>query len=103
KTDSSDRRTFRTSTSWLPFSGYIISPGRWKPFSTLSLSNNLLLSTEDSETTGFTKRVISKTFPDLIVTLNDIEDIFNIQRVLDQSRLVLKANRRKTETVSATR
>jgi hypothetical protein len=104
RTDATDRRTFRAATTWQPWSAYKIENLRLKPLGTTSLTSNYLLSKEDSETTGTTKRVLSLTFPDLILTMNDVEDFFGIRKnLIDNSRLVLKNNKRKTETVNVSK
>jgi hypothetical protein len=101
--DATDRRTYRTNLSWQPLSAYKIVNSRLKPFGTTSITSNYLLSKEDDENTGTFKHVDSITFPDLILTMNDVEKIFNIKRVLDSSRLVFKTNRRLTETREVSR
>lgn len=103
RVDATDRRTIRTNLAWQPLSAYKISNRRVKPFNTLSLTSNYLKSKEDTETTGTTKHVESLTWPDLILTINDTEDIFNIKKVIDNSRLVYKTNTRVTETRSVSR
>lgn len=104
RTDLTDRRTFRTATTWQPWSAYRIEHERFKPFNTLSLTSNYLISTEDSETTGTSKRVVSVTWPDLILTINDIEDLLRVNKMwVDNSRMVLKTNTRKTETRAISR
>ena len=103
RTDLTDRRTFRNNVSWLPFNAYQINRLRLKPLNSLSITSNFLTSTEDTETTGTSKRVESKTFPDLILTINDSEEFFGIDKVIDASRLVFKTNRRKVETINVSR
>lgn len=98
RTDFSDRRTFRSNMSWQPLSAYRLERPRLRPFSTLSLTANFLNSKEETETTGTNRLVNSRTWPDLIVTMNDVEDLFTNQTFIDNSRLVLKTNTRKTET-----
>ncbi len=97
-----DRRTFRTNVAWHPLGAYDIM-GRLKPLKSMSLTTNFLKTTENSETTGTTRRTLSTTFPDLVLTLNDIEDMFGVDRVVDNSRLVIRNNLRKTNTVSVSR
>ncbi len=94
---ATDRRTFQANSSWLPFGAYQISSKRIKPLSTLSLTNNFLMSTEDQETTGTLSQTKSVSFPDLIVTINDTEDFFGIKKILDNSRLTLKTKTSKSE------
>ncbi|MFN0118623.1 MAG: hypothetical protein ACKVQC_10075 [Elusimicrobiota bacterium] len=103
RVELTDRRTFRTGMSWQPFGAYQITNTKMKLFNTMSLTGNYQASTEDSETTGSAKRVTSLTWPDLILTINDIEDLFSIKRVLDNSRLVVKTNKRVTETRAVTK
>lgn len=101
--NATDRRTYRTNLSWQPLSAYKIINSQLKPFGTMSITSNYLLSREDDEDTGTFKHVDSITFPDLILTMNDIEKIFNVHKVLDSSRLVFKTNRRLTVTKDVTR
>jgi len=103
RVDSTDRRTFRTNIAWQPWSAYKIENRRLKPLTSLSLTSNYLKSVEDGETTGTTRHVESTTFPDLIVTINNSEKFFNVQRVIDNSRLVFKTNKRLTETKDVSR
>jgi hypothetical protein len=101
--DSTDRRTYRTNLSWQPLSAYKIVNPKLKPFGTMSITSNYLLSKEDDENTGTFKHIDSITFPDLILTMNDTEDIFGIKKVIDSSRLVFKTNKRLTETRDVSR
>jgi ssDNA-binding Zn-finger/Zn-ribbon topoisomerase 1 len=58
---------------------------------------------EKREETGTRTRITSKTFPDLIMTINDVEDFFGIKRIVEDSRLTLKENIRKDETAGVSR
>ncbi|MCG3203816.1 MAG: hypothetical protein KCHDKBKB_00488 [Elusimicrobia bacterium] len=101
--DATDRRTFRSNLAWQPWSAFKIDNRRFKPLNTLSLTSNYLVSTEDSETTGTFRHVKSVTWPDLILTINDIEDFFKVKKAVDNSRLVVKSNKRLTETRDVSR
>ncbi len=103
RVNATDRRTFRTNLAWQPWSAYRIDSRRLKPLNTLSLTSNYLVSREDSEDTGTQRHVDSITWPDLILTINDTENFFNVKRVISASRLVLKTNRRLTETRNVSR
>lgn len=103
RANSTDRRTFRENVAWHPLSAYSLEGPRVRPLKSLSITSNYLISTENSETTGTTRRTKSTTFPDLVLTMSDIEDIFGIKRVIDSSRLVFRDNLRKTETFSVSR
>ncbi|OVE76801.1 hypothetical protein BVX98_04790 [bacterium F11] len=103
RTDLTDRRTFRANVSWLPFNAYKIQSLRLRPLTSLSITSNFLTSSEDTETTGTTKRVESRTFPDLILTMNDTEEFFGVTKVIDASRLVFKTNRREVRTINISR
>ena len=103
RVDATDRRSFRANVAWQPWSAYRIENRRLKPLNTLSLTSNYLISQEDGETTGTTRHVKSVTWPDLILTINDAEDFFNIKRVIDASRIVFKNNKRLTETRNVSR
>jgi hypothetical protein len=104
RTAATDRRTFRNNQTWQPLSGYQIQSRRYRPFSTLSLTNNFQQSKEDSETTGTTQHTESITWPDLVLTMNDIEDFFNANaKYIDSSRLVYRMKNQKTETANISR
>lgn len=103
RTDATSRKTFRASSSWLPFSAYSFLNPRIKPLSSISMTNNFQSSIEDRETTGTNTHIESVTWPDLIMTINDTEDFFGQQRVIDNSRLTLKSNTKKSETTNISR
>lgn len=98
RTELREVHNFRTNASWLPLSGYRIDRKRLKPLSTLSLTGNYISSIDDRETTGTNAHIESLTWPDLIVSISDSEDFLNIEKVIDESRLTLKTNKRVTKT-----
>jgi hypothetical protein len=104
RTAATDRRTFRNNQTWQPLSGYQVQSRRFRPFSTMSLTNNFQQSKEDTETTGTTQHTESLTWPDLVLTMNDIEDFFNVNsKYIDSSRLVYRMKDQKTETENISR
>jgi hypothetical protein len=100
RTSLTNRKTFRTNSSWLPWSGYRILDERWKPLSTVSLTNNYQTSIEDQETTGTNTHIKTRTFPDLIVSISDIEKFFLVRRFVDKTRLTVKDNETKKEVTN---
>jgi hypothetical protein len=103
RTDATDRRSYRLNETWQPLSGYKLFNPRAKPLGTLSLTNNYVVSKEDAETTGTGRHTESVTFPDLILTMNNVEDMIGVNRVVNNSRLVYKNNIHKTETTGVSR
>jgi len=91
-------RTFNSNASWLPFSAYKLVQPKLKPLSTLNLTSVYQKTIDESETTGTFAHIDSTSWPDLIVSLNDSEDFFGEQTVLDESRLTVKTNTLKKET-----
>jgi hypothetical protein len=101
RTSATDRKTFRSGTTWLPLSAYTFSP-RWKSWTTLSITSNFSNSVQNTEQTGTAQRVTSRTFPDLIFNINNTEKMFGVDRVVADSRLTIRTNRRLdvTENIS---
>jgi hypothetical protein len=95
------RDTFNSTQRWTPMEAYPIG-GRWAPLRTLSISNNYVLSTQRSEVTGTASKTISRTLPDAVASLSQIEQMLRTQRWMSNTQMNFKFSRRTTENVGTT-
>ncbi len=95
------RDTYNSTQRWSPFDSYQIG-GRWAPLRTLSISNNYVLSIQRSEVTGTASKTISKTLPDLVASLSQLEKMWHTERWMANTQMDLKYSLRTTENVGAT-
>ncbi len=95
------RDTFNSTQRWTPLEAYPIG-GRWAPLRTLSVSNNYVLSTQRTEVTGTASKTISRTLPDAVASLSQIEQMLRTQRWMSNTQMNFKYARRTTENVGTT-
>ncbi len=95
------RDTYNSTQRWTPLEAYQIG-GRWAALRTLSISNNYVLSTQRSEVTGTPSKTISRTLPDAVASLSQIEQLLSVQRWMTNTQMNFKYSRRTTENVGAT-
>ena len=95
------RDTYNSTQRWSPFEAYQLG-GRWAPMRTLSISNNYVLSIQRSEVTGTPSKTISKTLPDLVGSLAQLEKMLHTEKWMANTQMDLKYSLRTTENVGAT-
>ncbi|MFI5360745.1 MAG: hypothetical protein ACHQ49_02145 [Elusimicrobiota bacterium] len=95
------RDTFNSTQRWSPFDQYKFA-GRWGPLHTLSISNNFVYSVQRSDTTGTETKTITKTLPDIVASISQLEKMWRTEKWMANTQLNLKYSLRTTETVGAT-
>jgi hypothetical protein len=95
------RDTYNSTQRWSPFESYQIG-GRWAPLRTLSISNNYVLSIQRSEVTGTPSKTISKTLPDAVASISQLEKMWHTERWMANTQMNFKYSLRTTENVGAT-
>ncbi|MBI3566482.1 MAG: hypothetical protein HY079_14910, partial [Elusimicrobia bacterium] len=95
------RDTYNSTQRWSPLEAYAIG-GRWSAFRTLSVSNNYVLSTQRSEVTGTQSKTVSRTLPDAVASLSQLETLLGSQRWMSNTQMEFRYQRRTTENVGTT-
>jgi len=92
------RDTFNSTQRWSPLSAYDLR-GRWAPLKTLSISNNYVRSIQRSDVTGTLSKTLSTTFPDLVTSLSQVEQLLRTERWMSNTQVNLRYSAHKTENV----
>jgi hypothetical protein len=95
------RDTWNSTQRWSPFESYKFA-GRWAPLSTLSISNNYVLSNQRSNTTGTESKTIAQTLPDAVASISQLEKMWHTDKWMANTQMNFKYSLRTTETVGAT-
>ncbi len=95
------RDTWSSTQRWSPLDAYDIR-GRLAAFKTLSLSNNYVLSVQKSEVTGTQSKTVSRTLPDAVLSLAQLEQLWFAERFLSNAQMNFKYARRTVENVGST-
>ena len=95
------RDTYNSTQRWSPLESYALG-GRWAALRTLSISNNYVLSTQRSEVTGTVSKTVSRTLPDAVASLSQIEQLLGVQRWMSNTQMNFKYSHRTTENVGST-
>lgn len=95
------RDTWNSTQRWSPLEGYDLR-GRLSAFRTLSISNNYVLSTQKSEVTGTPSKTISRTLPDAVASISQLEQLARLERWLTSTQMNFKFARRTVENVGST-
>lgn len=95
------RDTYNSTQRWSPLEAYNIG-GRWSAFRTLSISNNYVLSLQKSETTGTRSKTITRTLPDAVASVSQLEKLWHTERWMTNTQMNFKYSRRTTENVGTT-
>ncbi len=90
------RDTITSTQRWQPFEGYAFK-GPAAPLTTLSLTNNFSNSVQRSEVTGTISKSVNRTFPDMIVSLSQLENLFSARRWAQGATINLKYSRNTNE------
>lgn len=90
------RDTVSSTQRWQPFEGYSFK-GSAAPLSTLSLTNNFSNSVQRSEVTGTTSKSVNRTFPDMILSLSQLETLLRARRWAQSATINLKYSRNTNE------
>lgn len=95
------RDTYNSTQRWSPFDGYDIR-GRKAAWRSLSLSNNYVLSVQRNEVTGTPSKTISRTLPDAVVSISQLEQLWHSERWMANTQMNFKYTKRTTENVGST-
>ena len=90
------RDTVSSTQRWQPFEGYSFK-GSAAPLNTLSLTNNFSNSVQRSEVTGTISKSVNRTFPDMIVSLSQLETLLRVRRWAQGATINLKYSRNTNE------
>ncbi len=90
------RDTVSSTQRWQPFEGYGLL-GRAAPLKTLSVTNNFTNSVQRSEVTGTISRSVNRTFPDMILSLSQLEVLTGTRRWAQGATVNLKYSRNSNE------
>jgi hypothetical protein len=96
------RDTYSSSQRWQPFEGYTFT-GAAASLNTLSVTNNFTNSVQRSEVTGTTSRSVNKTFPDMIVSISQLELLTRTKRWAQGATMNLKYSHNTNETAGVSR
>jgi hypothetical protein len=91
------RDTVNSSQRWQPLEGYKFT-GAAAALNTISVTNNYTNSTQRSEVTGTTSRSVNKTFPDMIVSISQLELLTRTSRWAQGETMNLKYSHNTNET-----
>ncbi len=93
------RDTVNSTQRWQPFEGYGFK-GAASSLNTLSVTNNFTNSVQRSEVTGTVSKSINRTFPDMIVSISQLESITRTSRWAQNANVNLKYSHNTTESVA---
>ncbi|NLO90372.1 MAG: hypothetical protein GX410_00065 [Elusimicrobia bacterium] len=101
RTNLTLRDTVNSTQRWQPLDGYTLE-GRWAALRTMSISNNFITSIQRSEVTGTASKTISRTLPDLVLSLSQLETLLSAERWASGANAYLKFAAHSTENVGLT-
>lgn len=90
------RDTVSSTQRWQPFEGYELK-GPAATLKTLSLTNNFTNSVQRSEVTGTISKSVNRTFPDVIVSVSQLENLLRVRRWAQGATMNLKYSRNTNE------
>ncbi len=90
------RDTVSSNQRWQPFEGFGLK-GIFAPLNTLSVTNNYNNSVQRSEVTGTITKSVNRTFPDMIVSLSQLETLTGTRRWAQNASVNLKYSRNTNE------
>ncbi len=95
------RDTYNSTQRWTPLDGYDLR-GRKAALRTISLSNNYVLSVQRNEVTGTPSKTISRTLPDAVASISQLEQLWWSERWMANTQMNFKYSKRTTENVGST-
>ena len=95
------RDTYNSTQRWSPLDGYDLR-GRLGAFRSLSLSNNYVLSIQRNEVTGTPSKTVSRTLPDAVASISQLEQLWHTERWMANTQMNFKYSKRTTENVGST-
>ena len=96
------RDTVSSTQRWQPFEGYALKGGA-APLGTLSLTNNFSNSVQRSEVTGTISKSVNRTFPDMILSMSQLETLLRARRWASAATVNLKYSRNTNEARTVSR
>lgn len=96
------RDTVSSTQRWQPFEGYGLK-GAAAALNTLSVTNNFSNSVQRSEVTGTVSKSVNRTFPDMILSLSQLELLTRTRRWAQNATMNLKYSRNSNESVHISR
>jgi hypothetical protein len=90
------RDTVTSTQRWQPFEGYSLK-GRAAPLNTMSITNNFSNSVQRSEVTGTISRSVNRTFPDMILSISQLETLTRTGRWAQGATMNLKYSKNTNE------
>jgi hypothetical protein len=91
------RDTINSTQRWQPLEGYALK-GHAAALNTLSLTNNFTNSVQRSEVTGTISRSVNRTFPDMIVSMSQLEALTRTSRWAQSATINLKYSKNTNES-----
>jgi len=91
------RDTYNSSLKWNPFKDYSLT-GVAAPLKTLSIINNFTEAKQNMEETGTPTKSVSRTLPDAIVTIGDLEKMYGGDYFITAASLKLRMTEIENET-----
>lgn len=95
------RDTYNSTQRWSPLESYQLG-GRWAALRTLAVSNNYVLSTQRTEVTGTASKTVTRTLPDAVASVSQLEQLLSTQRWMSNTQMEFRYQRRTTENVGTT-
>jgi hypothetical protein len=90
------RDTVSSTQRWQPFEGYEFK-GQAAPLKTLSITNNFTNSVQRSEVTGTVSKNVNRTFPDMVMSISQLENLIRVRRWAQGATMNLKYSRNTNE------
>ncbi|OGR67183.1 MAG: hypothetical protein A2X30_04885 [Elusimicrobia bacterium GWB2_63_16] len=91
------RDTMSSTQRWQPFEGFEFA-GPSAALKTLSLTNNFTNSVQRSEVTGTVSKSVNRTFPDMILSVSQLENLLRARRWAQGATMNLKYSRNTNES-----
>lgn len=91
------RDTINSSQRWQPFEGFALK-GMAAPLNTVSVTNSFSNSVQKSEVTGTKINSVNRTFPDMILSMSQLEILTRTARWAQNATINLKYSKNTNET-----
>lgn len=90
------RDTVNSTQRWQPFEGFAFK-GAAASLNTMAVTNNFTNSVQRDEVTGTISKTVNRTFPDLIVSLSQLEALAHARRWAQNATINVKYSRNTNE------